>query len=260
MLQLLASVDRLLRGQFTRRDDLLAGKIGVPTRTLCLAAILLGAAYGGFMGIFALMREQNPSTAQLLATIVKVPLLFLATLLVTFPSLYVFSALANSRLRGLDTLRLLVAAIAVNLALLASFGPITGFFTLSTSSYPFLVVLNVIFFTIAGAAGVMFLRRALVHLFSPEPVAVAAPPPPLPPGGDEEAWPARPPAPVRQRAGDAGAGIFRIWIVTYALVGAQMAWILRPFIGVPEQAFTFFRQRDSNFFEGLWDALRALLS
>jgi hypothetical protein len=59
----------------------------------------------------------------------KVPLLFLLTLMVTLPSLYVFSALANSRLHFVDTLTLLLAATAVNLALLASCGPVTGFFT-----------------------------------------------------------------------------------------------------------------------------------
>jgi len=146
MKELLGHIDRLLRGHFTRREDLLAGRIDTPTGPLVSAALVLGAVYGAFMGVYAVMRPEHASVAQLLATIVKVPLLFLATLVVTFPSLYVFSALANSRLHGVDTLRLLVAAITVDLALLASFGPVTGFFTLSTSSYPFLVVLNVIFF------------------------------------------------------------------------------------------------------------------
>ena len=44
---------------------------------------------------------------QMLATILKVPLLFLLTLIVTFPSLYVFSALSGSRLSAGATLRLL---------------------------------------------------------------------------------------------------------------------------------------------------------
>ncbi|MCA8978162.1 MAG: hypothetical protein KDC98_25770 [Planctomycetes bacterium] len=258
MRNLLADIDRLLRGHFTRKQDLLAGRIGIPARTLVLSAFLLGAIYGVFMGIFAVLREQNPSTAQLLATIIKVPLLFLATLLVTYPSLYVFSALANSALRGMDTLRLLVASITVNLALLASFGPIIGFFTLSTSSYPFLVVLNVIFFAISGVTGVVFLRRALGHLFVAESDG-AAETRSGPPASAAEAPPPLPSTSLQQRqAAENGRRVFRIWMITYALVGAQMAWILRPFIGVPEQAFTFFRQRDSNFFEGLWHALRSL--
>lgn len=32
------------------------------------------------------------------------------------------------------------------------------------------------------------------------------------------------------------------WLVSYALVGVQMAWIMRPYIGVPGMPATFFRQ------------------
>jgi len=247
MLGLLRNVDSLLRGHFTRRDDLLAGRIAVPSRTLSAAGVLLGAAYGLFMGIYAVLRADHPSTAQLLATMVKVPLLFLATLCVTFPSLYVFSALANTRLSAAQTLRLLLAAVTINLALLASFGPVTAFFTLSTDSYPFLVVLNVVFFAIAGFAGLAFLRRVLDTLFLAPPTAATT--------GDAE-----PPSTPRARAeAAAGRRVFTIWTVTYGLVGAQMGWILRPFIGTPTLEFTFFRPRDGSFFVGLLEALRQLL-
>jgi hypothetical protein len=250
MLALLRPVDRLLRGQFTRRDDLLAGRITIPTGTLTSAAVLLGAAYGLFMGLYALLRSDHASAMQMLATVVKVPLLFLATLGVTFPSLYVFSALANTRLSAVQTLRLLLAAVTVNLALLASFGPVTAFFTLSTDSYPFLVVLNVVFFAIAGFAGLAFLRRVLDTLFTAPPAepAVANGP------GDA---PLPEPRPRAETA--AGRRVFTIWTVTYGLVGAQMGWILRPFIGTPTLEFTFFRPRDGSFFLGLIEALRALL-
>jgi hypothetical protein len=270
---MLGHVDRLLRGGYTRREDLLEGRIGVGAGPLTTAGLVLGATYGAFMGIYAVLRTQNPSWPQLAATVVKVPLLFLLTLVVTFPSLYVFSALANSRLRGPDTLRLLLAAVTVNLALLASFGPVTGFFTLSTDSYPFLVVLNVILFAISGFAGLAFLRRAIGTLFE-------APPPPAPaaetPASGEPAAdaPSRleaavggaaerrpfppPPRAVPAPADDAGRRVFRIWILTYGVVGAQMAWILRPFIGSPGLEFTFFRPRGSNFFEGLWHSVQRL--
>jgi hypothetical protein len=42
--------------------------------------------------------------------------------------------------------------------------------------------------------------------------------------------------------------VFRIWLVVFALVGAQMGWVLRPFIGAPGQAFTWLRPKQSNFF------------
>ncbi|MCY2952941.1 MAG: hypothetical protein NTU53_13345 [Planctomycetota bacterium] len=52
----------------------------------------------------------------MIATTFKVPLLFFLTLLITFPSLYVFNALVGSRLLIRSVLRLLVASLAVILA------------------------------------------------------------------------------------------------------------------------------------------------
>jgi hypothetical protein len=241
----------------------------------------LRVVYGAFMGLFAVMRTGNPSWAQLAASAAKVPLLFLLTLVVTFPSLYVFSALSNSRLRHVDTLRLLLAAIGVNLALLASLAPVTGFFTLSTDSYPFMVFLNVMFFAVSGLVGLSFLRKSVLAVFSPQPSPPRAvwPAPPTAGAPDPQAdstgdtaragddddprpsvavdlrSPARPAAPQR----DPGLRIFRIWTLIYAIVGAQMGWILRPFIGTPGQPFEWFRQRDSHFFESVLDTLHRLL-
>jgi hypothetical protein len=53
--------------------------------------------------------------------------------------------------------------------------------------------------------------------------------------------------------------IFRIWVIVFAVVGAQMAWVLRPFLGNPKLEFTWFRPRESNFFEAVWRAISALL-
>src|SRR6266567_8079819 len=96
---------------------------------------------------------------QLAASVVKVPMLFLLTLLITFPSLYVFNALIGSRLSLGAMLRLLIAAMSVMLALLSSFGPIVAFFAASTTSYPFMKLLNVIVFAIAGFLGLAFLLQ-----------------------------------------------------------------------------------------------------
>jgi len=35
---------------------------------------------------------------------------------------------------------------------------------------------------------------------------------------------------------------------------------LRPFIGDPTAPFTFFRERDSHFFQAVWEALRNLMT
>ena len=167
-------IDALLRGSYTSKEQLQAGTVDVPVRTLAQAALVLGAVYGVMMGLFAVFTSGLGGLLQLVATTIKVPLLFMLTLVVTFPSLYVFSALARSRLKALSTFRLVLAALTLNLAVLASFGPVTAFFTLSTTSYPFMVLLNVFFFGVAGLVGLVFLRQALNVVFEPLPAPETA--------------------------------------------------------------------------------------
>jgi hypothetical protein len=42
------------------------------------------------------------------------------------------------------------------------------------------------------------------------------------------------------------------------VVGAQMGWILRPFIGAPSEPFQWFRERPSNFFVVVWESFLRL--
>ena len=113
---------------------------------LSVVLLILAMTYGACMGCFALLREGVPALLQMLAAMVKVPALFVLTLLVTFPSLYVFNALVGSRLSIASVLRLLVAAMAVMVAVLASLGPIVAFFSVSTTTYSFMVLINVVVF------------------------------------------------------------------------------------------------------------------
>ena len=284
MRNLIGHVDRLLRGDYTRTDDLRAGRVPVAARTLARASLVLGVAYGLFMGLYAVVGPGDARYLQMVSTALKVPLLFLLTLGVTLPSLYVFSALARSPLRLHDTLRMLLVAVGVNLALLASFGPVTGFFTLSTDSYPFMVLLNVAFFAVSGVVGLRFLSGALDRVFGAEArsaVRVGEVAPETAGEADEAsrataafggaepsdgAAAANPDAPGRRPAAgdepsrsDSARRVFAIWTVIYGIVGAQMGWILRPFVGSPTQPFEWFRARDSHFFEATWDTLRRLL-
>jgi hypothetical protein len=205
---------------------------------------------------------------QLLASTLKVPVLFCLTLLVTFPSLYVFNALVGSRLNMVAMLRLVVAALCVMMAVLASLGPIVAFFAVSTTSYPFMKLLNVVAYAIAGSLGLSFLLQTLHRLSIaqmeadlPPPGATDEPleepsqgaPPPYPTPGALERMQARMLDP-RVRT------IFRIWVVVFGLVGAQMSWILRPFVGDPSKPFTLFRERESHFFQAVAEAVHRLFS
>lgn len=220
----------------------------LPLRWFLPAAIVLGAVNGAFVGLYALGSLSSGGLLHLAACTVKLPLLFILTLLVTFPSLYIFAALAGFRLGFASTLRLLVASIAVSLTVGASLGPILGFFTLSTTSYPFIVLLNVALLGIAGCVGASFLLRALRAVGTSTPVEARVNVP------DPDGLPELQFRPAL-RSVDV---FFSIWVVIYALVGLQMAWILRPFIGAPGSEFTLFRPRTSNVFESILQCFERL--
>lgn len=216
MLSWIRDLDQLLRGAKTGPDLAQSEGSAIPLRVYIPLAIILGASYGFFMGWYSIgVREDDAGKLQMLASIVKVPALFLLTLLVTFPSLYVFSALGGCRLGFLATLRLLVAAIVVNLAVAAAFGPILAFFTVSTESYSFMVLLNVILLSLAGFVGCGFLLRSLRSLMT-----TPSGQPDIPTETAPEAVPSPPTLHTARNL--TASSIFRVWVVIYALVGAQM--------------------------------------
>ncbi len=264
----LVILDRLLRGGFTDPESLKGDGISIPIKTLVKMALVFGMLYGVMMGLFAVFSWEVKADAvkQLIATAIKVPLLYLLTLLVTFPSLYVVSALARTRLGAADTGRLLLIAMAVNLALLASLGPITACFTVSTDSYPFMILLNVLFFAIAGLVGLTFLRRAIANLLTSDDEASTSGTvegegfdrDPESPNYVSYKKPSR--AAMEHSAADRTKRLLGTWCILFGVVGCQMGWILRPSIGDPTLPFEIFRERNSNFFSAVMDALTSLLS
>lgn len=281
----LFELDRILRGEATRPSDIKNADIKFPVVGVSIVVITMAVIYGFCMGIFALVRgvENSAYTGALLqtfASMCKVPLLFFLTLVVTFPSLYVFNALVGSKLRVFPVLKLLVASLAVNLAVLASAGPILAFFSVSTPNYHFIILLNVVVFGVAGALGLVFLVQTLNRLTisdskqkqsGPEPVVAEVS---AAPDAEAEQYygalpsqlPKKPKRVIAKVRGplDQPEGaviglqvrkVFSVWMVVFGLVGAQMGWVLRPFIGSPEIPFQWFRERHSNFFEAVLNTI-----
>lgn len=83
----LRPVDELLRGEATRMAKLSDGRIDLPLKPLLTATTVLMAFYGACMSTFALLRLGGAPEGwlQLLSSAVKLPLLFLLTLVVTCP-------------------------------------------------------------------------------------------------------------------------------------------------------------------------------
>jgi hypothetical protein len=203
-----------------RTDDLLRGRLGMdepdPARTARLLAFLLtvlvvyGLLYGATMGTFGGIRGGR--ALQVVYSAVKVPLLLLVTFGLSLPSFFVLNTILGVRPDFPQVLRALVATQAVLTTILASLAPFTAFWYASSEDYNAALLFNAAMFGLASVAAQWMLRRAYQPLVSRNP---------------------------RHRT------LLRAWLIIYAFVGIQMAWVLRPFIGNPRSPTTFFR-------EGAW--------
>jgi len=192
-------------------------------RAMLISSIMFLALYGAVLG-------STHSLWQALSSAAKLPILFLATLVVCSPTLYFFNVLFGSNQSLTQNFALILTAITVTSVLLLSFTPVMLFFLLTTSGYQFFKLLNVGICAIAGWMGVLFLSQGM------RIVSAAG----------------------RERAG-ARRNIVRLWIMLYAFVGSQMAWTLRPFIGAPSMKFELFRQLGGNFYTNILVSLGEML-
>jgi hypothetical protein len=278
----LNDLDRILRGEATRLGALREDGLRIPLGGLLLVILLMAVLYGVCMGFFAGFRAGGPFFMQWFAGIIKVPSLFFLTLAVTFPSLYVFNALVGSRLSFAAVFQLLVASLAVNVAVLASLGPIVAFFSVSTTSYPFILLLNVLVFVVSNVLGFAFMLQTLYRIGAARRTSLPAPRELDGPQGERLAATEEPQQERKEPsrasetlpAEETGAlwgvrgyaldprvkKVFVSWMIVFGLVCAQMAWVLKPFLGKPGETFQWFGARESNFLQAFWEALRALLS
>jgi hypothetical protein len=169
----LRALDKILRGDATRLAELQTGRLDISLRQIVPVLLLLAALYGAAMGLFGTLHLGQP---QLFVNLLKVPCLFLFTLLVTFPSLCVFNILVGSRLSTRTLLNMFVVSLGVMIVVLASLAPILVFFTLSTRSHPFMVLLNALLVLIAAAWSRSFLVQTLHGLLLAEESITASHP------------------------------------------------------------------------------------
>lgn len=204
-------------------DPMRAGRlvlVGEPgfARFLALTVAVLYAVYGLSMGLF-----HSPFSA--LVSALKLPLLFLLSLGVCLPALYALNCVYGGRLSLVTCLRLLLLAISANAAALASYAPFSLFFTLTTSSrgYPFIVMMHVVVFAVSGLLSL----AAIAVLFRSTAAALGRPFRPLFLSG---------------------------WSLLYIFVGTQMSWVLKPWVGNPDQDYAIIRlPLGGTFIEAVWD-------
>jgi hypothetical protein len=221
----LTVIETILRNRATFFQEIRDGvAVQQKISATLLSAFVFLAGYGIVLGA-------SHSLQQAAASLVKLPILFLATLAICAPSLHFFNILFGSRQTLSQTMALILTAIATTAVLLFSLAPITLFFLLSSSQYEFFKLMNVAFFAISGFLGVTFLQQGMRIVTE---------------GKNEEGIQTR-------------RLIFVLWVLLYGFVGSQMAWTLSPFIGAPGEPFILFSQAGGNFYTDVWNSLRDLL-
>ncbi|MFB2975929.1 actin-binding WH2 domain-containing protein [Microseira sp. BLCC-F43] len=191
--------------------------------SLLVCSSLFLAIYGGIMGIYH-------SWMQALSSAVKLPALYLITLLVCLPTLYFSNIIFGSKRTFGQHFALVLTAVSVTSVLLFSFAPITLFFLISTTHYQFLILLNVAIFSLTGWIGVSSLYQAANCILEQD-----------------------------TEGSDTRRKILQAWLFLYAFVGCQLGWTLRPFFGTPDSPFSLFREREGNFYVSVFQSLAYLL-
>jgi hypothetical protein len=252
-------------------------------RMLLTSAVSL-AAYGAVLGA-------SSSWLQAVVSTVKLPLLFMVTLAICLPTLYLFNLVFGAKLSVLQACALIMVAITVTAVLTFAFAPISLFFLITARSYAFFKLLNVAILALTALVGLKFLTsgmRALneavvdeslpasrivapVSLTQRELVStmvsgVAEPSingsgstPPAPPNH----LPLSATAPAQQAAAGerpTSMVLLYIWILLFGFVGTQLAWTLRPFFGSPGSQFELFRDIDGTFYSDILRTLGSLFS
>ncbi len=169
-------------------------------------------AYGFVMGIYS-------GFLQAVTAGLKVPILFILSLVVCFPAFFLLQLILGSKMRLLQITAIILAGFVLTGAIMVSFTPIVIFFILTGGDYHFLQLLHVAIFILAGLFGMKTVMDALK--FSCE---------------RKNIYP------------QTGVVVFRFWAVILAFVGIQLAWNLRPFLAQRDEPFALFRTYEGNFY------------
>lgn len=191
-----------MRDLLGRADAVLRGRSSTYPWTLI---VVCGLVYGSVMGAFGGLFWQVVYSA------VKVPLLLLATLLLSLPSYLVMNTLLGVRADFAEAVRAIAASQATVTIVLVALAPLTLLWYASSAGYQAAILFNAAMFSVASLAAQIVLTRAYRPLIARSP---------------RHRW------------------LLWTWIVLYAFVGIQMGWTLRPFIGSPDAPVQFFRSGD----------------
>lgn len=201
------------------------------TMAVCVAVILVGCGtYGYTLGMWR-------GDGQALYATVKLPLMVMLSVVLTAALDVVICGLLRAAVTAKQALLCSLIAMATTSALLGALAPISFWFvahapppagdeTLHVAQW--LLTGHVIVFATAGVVGVRQLHGFLQRLV-PDPAV--------------------------------GRRVLWAWLLSHGVVGAQLSWVMRPFVGKPGLSVQFFRDDafHGTFFESVYTMTLSLM-
>lgn len=187
---------------------------------ICLMGFIYGLVMGGYH-----------SFIQSVIAGIKIVVLFIATLLICFPSFYIIQQVLGSRMSFSQMMIIILSGFILSFTITISFAPVIVFFLVTGNNYHFLQLLHVAVFIFSGVFGIRLIIEALKYACE-----------------------------IKNIYPQIGVTVFRIWIIIFAFVGIQLAWNLRPFLGDKKDEFKLFRKYEGNFYTAIIYSFNQILS
>lgn len=164
---------------------------------------------------------------QMLASAIKLPFLIGVVTMAALPLLHLFALYFGAKMSFYQTAALVSGMLLIISTLMLAFSPALLVLWISVGHYGLHKLLCAAALALSSVLGILFLKQGMDKIAR---------------GGTR----------LREF-------LFWLWAALYALVGGQMAWLMRPFAGSPNEPFQFFRGAGGSLYLDLIQTLRALI-
>ena len=189
---------------------------------LVLIFVVLTFLYGLVMGCYS-------GFLQALTAGIKVPVLFLLSLIICFPAFFVLQFILGSKMQFSHMMIIILSGFVLTSAIMVSFAPIVMLFVLTGGNYYFLQLLHIAIFAIAGIFGMKTVLDALKYSCEQKNIYPKT-----------------------------GVEVFRFWVVILAFVGIQLAWNMQPFLAEKTAGYNLFKKYKGNFYTAVIYSIQQL--
>lgn len=187
-------------------------------------------AWAAALLIFGAVMGVPGGVYYMLASAIKLPLLVAVVTLAALPLFHFLALYSGVPMSVYQTIHLLSGMLIIVSVLALAFAPALLALWISVGHYGLYKLACAAVLALCGALGVLFAKQGLDKMGK---------------------------APSRTRE-----TLFWMWAAVYALMGGQLAWLARPFIGSPNAPFQFFRGAGGSLYQELarsaWNLLLSL--